>query len=215
MSSSFRLLRRYQEGNEWSFGPMEDHYVRPWGDCHPDFYQIPIGNPDGVKICVRKNPQYVNSIGTTPATHDPESITSPPPPPSAISTHAAENTPQYNKFTADLYNPTRRVADQMYNPYPYYARRAPDEEYNLSNDVIRAAIRFNGTGLDPTRTPGTVPGDGPFFEYGLDHVSVPPPHWDGTQLHQRRPIWESRHNYLHAGLMHDANLQREYELLHG
>lgn len=35
------------------YGPWYDHYIRPWGECHPDYTGIPIGKSTGVKVCVR------------------------------------------------------------------------------------------------------------------------------------------------------------------
>lgn len=225
MSSSFRLQRRYEEARQhgwWQFGDTFDHYLREWGDCHPDYYTIPIGNPDGVKVCVRKNSEYIAQGNATrqydapgpPHRRGPEgaqlSLTRPPPPEDAIETWDVDESPAYYKYSSDLYNPTRRVADQMYNPYLYANRRPPDQEYNLSNDLIRIPIRFNGTGVEPMRTPGTKPGDGPFYEYGYDYVREAPPAWDRTQLHQRRPVWDRRQAYLREGEARDAALRDAY-----
>lgn len=47
---SSRLSKRH-----YNFGPWHDHYVRPFGKCHPDFDTILLNNdPRGVKVCVRK-----------------------------------------------------------------------------------------------------------------------------------------------------------------
>jgi len=38
------------------FGPWYDHYVRPFGKCHPDFLTTIINGDDarGVKVCTRR-----------------------------------------------------------------------------------------------------------------------------------------------------------------
>lgn len=40
----------------FNFGPWWDHYVRPFGKCHPDFDTHVIGDDvRGVKVCTRRN----------------------------------------------------------------------------------------------------------------------------------------------------------------
>lgn len=31
-----------------------DVYIRPWGECHPDFVKVPINKPSGPCVCIRK-----------------------------------------------------------------------------------------------------------------------------------------------------------------
>jgi len=33
---------------------LGDIYIRPYGECHPDFISTPINHPAGARICVRK-----------------------------------------------------------------------------------------------------------------------------------------------------------------
>lgn len=53
---SARLESRKKNGIY--YGPWYDHYVKPFGKCHPDFDTILLNNgvndPRGVKICVRR-----------------------------------------------------------------------------------------------------------------------------------------------------------------
>jgi hypothetical protein len=62
---SSRLERRKEK--DWEFGPWYDHYVRPFGKCHPDFDTILLnGDPRGVKVCVRREEEDYGTINKYP-----------------------------------------------------------------------------------------------------------------------------------------------------
>lgn len=177
MSSSFRLKKRREALETWSFGPDADHYIRPWAECHPDYTAIPIGNPDGVKVCVRNRSSA--------------------PPPSPLPPR------KYHKFASRPYDPGRKSpvhmtrldqspAVQLYNPDRYVDRRAPGQSYNLAHDYLRPEVKYDGTGVFPNRTPSR---DGTrFFEFGIEEVRDPPV-FDITRLQQMRPMWEEARVY--------------------
>lgn len=55
MSTPSSRLDRRQKKDAYNFGPWYDHYVRPFGKCHPSFDTILLNDdPRGVKVCVRK-----------------------------------------------------------------------------------------------------------------------------------------------------------------
>jgi hypothetical protein len=58
---SYKTELRKQYPHLFDFGPWYDHYVQPFGKCHPDFNTVVLGNdPRGVKVCMRK-PQQPNT----------------------------------------------------------------------------------------------------------------------------------------------------------
>jgi hypothetical protein len=42
------------DARRWDFGPWYDHYIKPFGNCHPNFNTTVIGGEGGVKVCTRK-----------------------------------------------------------------------------------------------------------------------------------------------------------------
>ena len=130
MTSSFRLQKRFEERDNWSFDESPvgygDVYIRPFGECHPDFKAHPIGHPEGVKVCVRR-----------------------PKPP--VNTKPVEN--GFFRYSYNLYDPKARKPTQMYNPTAPIDRRIPNESYLVSKDYISRGTRFNSTGLEALRTP--------------------------------------------------------------
>jgi len=171
-TSSSRIAHRKQEALQWTFGPEEDHYIRPFNECHPDFMAIPIGHPNGVKICVRRK----DKLG-----HNPQN----PPPckghPSGVF-----------KFRPDLYDPDAPAPIQLANPWGLDERRVPNEEYYLRNGYFRVPLNYDGIGAQYTRTPApeNAPGE-KYSEYAWDYVSIPPPKYDVTKLHQPYDKWKS------------------------
>jgi hypothetical protein len=57
MSSSY-AIRQKQLNLEDKFkikgAVYGDVYIRPWGECHPDFVSVPINKPSGPRVCIRK-----------------------------------------------------------------------------------------------------------------------------------------------------------------
>lgn len=56
MSSSYALsLKKKDEERLKIKGAVYgDIYIRPYGECHPDFVSIPINHPHGPRVCIRK-----------------------------------------------------------------------------------------------------------------------------------------------------------------
>jgi hypothetical protein len=161
MTSSFRIKQRNKD-NVWRFGPYWSHYVKdqPGADCYPGDTAIPIGQPDGVKVCI-KTPEPGNNYM--------EYLTQP----------ALQG---YNRFSADLYDPTKVVATQISDIWKYRWRRMPNEPYNISHDYVRLPIRYDSTGLEALYQ---VAKDGvPFYTYGVDEIEKPKQNYDITRLHQ-------------------------------
>jgi hypothetical protein len=153
MSSSFFLKKRKEQVPLWAFrlpdstlGGQDDHYVRPFGNCHPDFTAIVIGdNPDGVKICVRRTNEDGSRIANAPSTRD--------------------NSRKYNgfhRFSPRLYDvehedditgSCRNDALQKFNPDRYYDRHPPYEGDLITRDYLKPDIYYSGTGIHPIHTP--------------------------------------------------------------
>jgi len=61
MSSSYRLKRRIEDSDQFSFGKWDEHYIRPVGECAPGYASIAtIGSNYGPKVC--KRIVYENSL---------------------------------------------------------------------------------------------------------------------------------------------------------
>jgi hypothetical protein len=57
MSSSYAIRQRQlndEQRLQIKGAVYGDVYIRPYGQCHPDFVSIPINRPDGPRVCVRK-----------------------------------------------------------------------------------------------------------------------------------------------------------------
>lgn len=198
MTSSFKLSKRFQEADTWSFGSWDEHYIRPWGECHPDFVAIPIGHPEGVKVCVRRRRDDGSTFEHNPNIHK----------------HPSEwNGLHRNKF--NLYDPTVTSPIQDYEPHHPADRRAPNEDLLVNNDHLHRDIRYNGTGLDALRTPETRC-DGSvqkYDQYAFDHNPLAPPKYDVTRLHQPYLLWRSAQEY-HRGESSDSVHSRHHDLYH-
>jgi hypothetical protein len=186
MTSSYLLQQRFAHGKDWRFGNpdapyrgMEDHYLRPWGECHPDYEANPIGTPTGAKVCVRRPFRRE----TTP-------------------------TPQgYFRGSVNLYAPQDRVPSQKWNPYPYHDRRIPWEGQLVRDGYVDLPTRYNGTGIGLVATPAELnPNDEPFLHFPYSFMpdedprtglrtatswkqQIPPPKYDITRLNQPYDLW--------------------------
>lgn len=187
MTSSWALTKRKQMGQVWNIanfgdpdnalGGWEDHYITPGHthECHPDYEAIPIGNPYGFMMCKKK--KYPDGRGLD-AVHDPVD-------PSQFN--------GYNKYMADLYRPWRETQIQITDPYNYYDRTTPNEQFLHTHDYLARETEYSGTGVKPIHTPGHRK----FHEYGFSYTSPgnPPYKYDVTQLHQRYPQWKELQVY--------------------
>jgi len=196
MTSSWALTKRKEMGNTWVFGdhndPLggwEDHYIIPGHtrECHPDYVANPIGNPYGFMVCVKRKGfkgKYLDQ-------------------PQCSINKDLPDLNGYNRFSADLYRPWRQTQIQMYDPYNYYDRTAPNEEFLHNNDYLAREMNFNANGIDPVHTPG----DRKYYEYGLSYSHNPPSKYDITRLHQAYPVWKDNKIY------HASNKLDEQEKL--
>jgi hypothetical protein len=132
-----------------------DQYIRPWGECHPDFEAHPIGHPEGVKVCTRR--------------------AKPP-----VPTSKAYRQNGLHRYRMNLYDPTIEKPIQQYNPDAPVNRRIPNENYLVTKDYISRDIRFNATGLEGLRTPKCVADSNSvcgrqrrFIQYANDWVGKP------------------------------------------
>ena len=214
MSSSYRLKKRFEEKDIWSgFGDYSNHYIRAWGECHPDYFAIPIGRPSGPKICVKKTKEGCECGKSAPRGFNGGEYGKnccgciDGPVPVNVPDYPGYNNPStspelqgYHKNVPDLYDPTREYPVQISNPQFYNRRRMPDQQYAMRNDYIRGGTVYDGTGIFPIRTP---PGSGDkpntrFLEYGFDELDEPPVKWDVTQAVQPYPLWKSAQAYQHG-----------------
>jgi hypothetical protein len=173
MSSSFRIKKRFEEFNNtgaYDFGNFADHYIAPWGNCHPNFVEHAIGRPDGVKVCVRR-------VGDLP----PRQVD---PPKNGLT-----------RFSPNLYYPDELPGIDN-NTYRFNARRMPNEEQLSINDYKKMPIKYSGIGAnkvhiprDPQRKDEGVGNGMIYYEYYLDQSLVAPAKYDVTHLHQRYPLW--------------------------
>ena len=169
MSSSFRLYKRRQDKAVWTIpGDSENHYVRPFGECHPEYTALPIGNPDGVKICTRSVPE----IPFVPKA-DPQ---------------RTQN--RYYKFASRLYDPANPQPVQMRNPSKYNDRFGPNRGIYLAKDYYRPEIKYDGIGGYPQPTCA----DRALYEYGVSMIPNRPG-FEVTRLHQVASLWDSSVDY--------------------
>lgn len=172
MSSSFRLYQRRRNPQAWTVpGDAQNHYVRPFGECAPGYTALPIGNPDGVKICSKSYPEV-----TKLPVADPE---------------ITQN--KYYKFASRLYDPANPHPVQMRNPARYDQRFGPNQGFLLGEDYYKAEIKYDGIGgyPQPTAAPTAL------YEYGVS-VLPDPPQFERNRLHQLGPLWEQDIEYHSA-----------------
>lgn len=56
MSTPSSRLQLRKQNPQYRFGPWYDHYVKPFGKCHPSFETHLLScDPRGVKVCVRRD----------------------------------------------------------------------------------------------------------------------------------------------------------------
>ena len=214
MTSSFIVKKLAEDPAMWTYslpnsplGGMEDRYLRLSGECHPDFLAMPIGTPEGAKMCVRKLDSCGRHIGGTIRQHTSSVI---------------EDSQGYRRGSVDMYDVHAKRPEQRWNPQYYSDRRIPWEQDLLRADYIHWPIRFSGTGIETLRIPlerndgftgDIIEGNGPYFQYAYAFTpeedretgmrtatswsdTVPPPKYDVTRLHQPYPIWKREHEQV-------------------
>jgi hypothetical protein len=138
MTSAFMLKERIKQRDRWTFElsgndtmrGQDDHYLRPYERCHPDYMEIPIGNPYGVKVCVRKVQPNGKRVGDY----------------SDVLKDADKNNGYY-RGSVNLYNPCQKYPTQKWNPQNYSDRRIPWEQDLLRDDYLRLPIKYDATGI--------------------------------------------------------------------
>jgi len=187
MTSSALLTKRREQGEIWNIrnfsrpglplGGWEDHYIINGAvrNCHPDYYSVPIGNPYGFAVCIKKRDQEGRSIRGPPKKVD----------------YSKYN--GVHKFSADLYDPTKTEQTQMFNPYAYKDRRLSNEEELIRDDYLRLPMKYNSNGIKPVRPPG--------YEhkklFGFSYLKDNPPYkFDVTRLVQPYPVWKNEQEHL-------------------
>jgi hypothetical protein len=187
MTSSLSLTKRKQMGDVWNIknfshpelplGGWEDHYIVNGGhrECHPNFYAIPIGNPYGFMMCVRRRDEEGRALDTAPGIPDFSHMNG------------------LHRNSADLYDPSKAEQTQMFNPYPYDNRNVSNFRELIRDDYYRLPIKYNGTGIKPVRNHGHGK------EFGFSHLENDPPlKFNITRLIQPYPIWKEEQEYLHS-----------------
>lgn len=228
MTSSFilsQLERTTQKQNPvnpgapWSYsmtgsplGGIEDSHIKLQGNCHPDFFTVPIGRPDGVKMCVRKPLVGKNSVGCSPLSRIGD--------PLHAKAQFLKNQDQgYNRGSVRMYDTQANFPIQEWNPQYYADRRMPWEQDLLRRDYPRtmAELRYSGTGIETLRTPSELRDTGrPYYQYQYSFTpkedwqtgmrtatrpdqSLPEIKYDVTRLHQPYPVWKDELEYLAEG----------------
>lgn len=187
MSASLLLSKRKQNPQFWGIGnpdaPLgmwDGVYVTSGSHpCVPGFTTVPIGNPYGAKMCVRRQQK-------------------------PLPQKKKEMADGINRYSADLYDSSKKEAVQEWNPIAYNDRTPPNLPYLISNDYISRPINYNGTGVRLVHTPVTSPlnegkdqvnADTHYYEYGYSYLNSPPYKYDVTRYQQPYPVWRSEQNY--------------------
>lgn len=150
MSSSYHLAQRYNEANKWNkFSKvLGDTYIRPFGECHPDFIAHPIGpykNPkDAIKMCVRKPEVQKKPDINFPATRE-KTI-------EMYSTLNCENpggdgashirVPEWSR------RGTQGASRYITSSNGCSRRSIQDQQNLLDRDYLRWEVAYNGIGVD-------------------------------------------------------------------
>jgi len=201
MSATFMLKKRMEQGNTWKFGlpgsvmgGQDDSYVRPFGNCHPDYMGIPIGNPEGVLMCVRRVDECGRRFGNTLQQKSNADI---------------QDLNGYQRAAVNLYDPTAQLPTQKWNPQYFSDRRIPWEQDLIRHDYLRWPIKYDATGVEVLHAPAQGRDEGkPYYQYAYDFTPVEDPDtgmrvaksindnapeikYDITRLHQAYPLWKS------------------------
>lgn len=172
MSSSYRLSKRLQEPSYYGFGDWNDHYIKSGqGECSPNYDTIRVGGrPGGVKICARKK-----RLDGSDTTHP-------------IRTEEKARNIKY-RHSSDLYNPEAPYPRQVSNAYTLQQRKYPPGTlYAIENDLIRAPVKYDATGVRERRG-GTDP-RGTSQLFGFDAVRKVPENYDSYYPHDRKSVYE-------------------------
>ena len=189
MTSSFLLQQKLRDN--W-----DDTYLRPYGECHPDYEATPIGNPYGVKMCVRRLVDG-HRIG--------EKL--------AAQSKVPEN--GYFRGSVNLYDPKANIPTQEWNPDYYQNRRTYYEQTLLRDDYMKWPVWYNGTGLSLAHAPAQGRDTGhPYHQYGYSatpddsraafgyrsavqsNQSMPETKYDLTRGIQPYPLWKREQSYV-------------------
>lgn len=206
MTSTFVLDNIHKQKNLWTYslpgsplGGLEDRYLKVQGKCHPDFVSVPIGHPNGMKMCLRKPGNCGGEIGDSLHAEAKRNI---------------DESQGYWRGSVNLYDTKQRLPTQQINPEHYSSRRTPWEGDLVREDYIHHQMRYSGTGINPVRTPHQLMDKNhPYFENDFSFTpredpitgkriatsldeSLPPPKYDVTQLHQRYPVWKRESEYV-------------------
>lgn len=205
MTSSFlikKLDEDYRKGNmRWSnfspdfnehdspLGGLEHTHVKINGDCHPDFYAVPIGGPYNAKLCRRK------LISQEPIKRE-------------------QPKTGYYRAVLNLYDVNAVTPTQITNPEAYPDRRIPWEADLIREDYLRLPVKYNANGIQTVRTPHELKdAPNPYFEYGFSFTphenpsdgrriatnlsqTIPPVKYDVTRLVQPYDTWKREHAYV-------------------
>ena len=188
MTSSLSIKKRLEQPQVWTFGDPEtstlggwdDHYLTPGHthECHPDYKAVPIGNPYGFMMCVKRDTSPKKSCNDT-----------------SEYTEKKEN--GYFRYSSDLYNTKAKRPVQLYNPDFYNERRTPNEGLLITDDYLHLPIKYNGSGVYPIHTPtdSTTPYPPGYFEYGYSRKLKPPYKYDIVRGIQAYPVYRNMQQY--------------------
>jgi len=182
MTSSWALTQRKKMGNVWdikNFGDSElDSYIINGAhrECAVNWEATPIGNPYGFLFCSKRRRNDGGTLDTPlPKTFD------------------LGDKNGYHKFRADLYAPDDRLPRQLADPYYFYDRTVPNENFLHTNDYLARDVKYDGIGVNPLRTPGP---NTPYLEYGFSfspkefNEENTPYKFDIQRLQQPYVLWK-------------------------
>lgn len=200
MTSSWLLSKRKEMGDTWVFGDQsdplggwEDHYIinGAMRECGANYKAIPIGNPYGFMVCVKRRGESGRYLDVQQSNIDPSQFNG------------------YHRYSADMYRPWRKTQIQTSDPYNYYNRTTPNEAYLHREDYLARDIQYNANGIKPMHTPSGT--NERYNEYGYSYTPNPPYKYDISRLHQSYPVWKDDKRYHGAS---QASLDHIDETFH-
>ena len=136
---------------------------------------IPIGEPWGVKMCVRR-PMVTGAVNMIEDQQKEKGM----------------RDRGYWRAAVNVYDPEAKEPTQLWNPLKFHNRRIPYETELLQADLLHWEVDYNGTGINPTTLPTNdrhARGK-PYYQYGYDftpHSDVETGYRSATRQEQSVP----------------------------
>jgi hypothetical protein len=123
MSSSYALSLRLQDIDKYKIkgATYGDVYIRPYGNCHPDFVSVPINSPSGPRVCIRKI-----VVDTEPAHPTPGAVV---------------------QNVGDKYTDSKDITRDRTRTDPGRYSKMPNQDQLVKDDYLRWGTRYDGLGF--------------------------------------------------------------------